>query len=155
MAESLRDVDRDSFGELIEPYRRELHAHCYRMLGSVHDADDALQEALLGAWKGLSGFEGRSSLRSWLYTIATHASLRILEPRAVRARVARVLPPRTLRQRPPRQPALKPLRNLGELDHVAHQAGDPICRRGGTRIAPCPRLGLSPRSRDLVATKGC
>jgi RNA polymerase sigma-70 factor, ECF subfamily len=81
MAESLRGVDRDSFGEFIEPYRRELHAHCYRMLGSTHDADDALQEALLGAWKGLSGFEGRSSLRSWLYTIATHASLRILEGR--------------------------------------------------------------------------
>jgi len=55
------------------------------MLGSVHDADDALQEALLGAWRGLSGFEGRSSLRSWLYTIATHASLRILEARGRRA----------------------------------------------------------------------
>jgi RNA polymerase sigma-70 factor (ECF subfamily) len=81
MAESLREIDQDSFTELVEPYRRELHAHCYRMLGSVHDADDAMQEALLGAWKGLSGFEGRSSLRSWLYTIATNASLRILEGR--------------------------------------------------------------------------
>jgi RNA polymerase sigma-70 factor, ECF subfamily len=81
MKEVLRNVDEDSFAELIEPYRRELHTHCYRMLGSVHDADDALQEALLGAWKGLSGFESRSSLRSWLYTIATHASLRILEGR--------------------------------------------------------------------------
>ena len=81
MTEVLRDVDEDSFAELIEPHRRELHAHCYRMLGSVHDADDALQEALLGAWKGLPGFEGRSSLRSWLYTIATNASLRILEGR--------------------------------------------------------------------------
>jgi RNA polymerase sigma-70 factor, ECF subfamily len=81
MAESLRDVDQDSFAELIEPYRSELHAHCYRMLGSVHDAEDALQETLLGAWKGLAGFEGRSSLRSWLYTIATNASLRILQGR--------------------------------------------------------------------------
>ena len=71
----------DAFAELVEPHRRELHAHCYRMLGSVHDADDALQETLLGAWKGLSAFEGRSSLRSWLYTIATHASLRVLEGR--------------------------------------------------------------------------
>src|SRR5262245_48627243 len=81
MPESLRDVDEETFAELIEPHRRELHAHCYRMLGSVHDADDALQETMLGAWKGLSGFEGRSSLRSWLYTIATNASLRIIEGR--------------------------------------------------------------------------
>ncbi len=63
------------FEAQVAPFRRELHAHCYRMLGSVHDADDALQEALLGAWKGFAGFEGRSSLRSWLYTIATNACL--------------------------------------------------------------------------------
>jgi RNA polymerase sigma-70 factor (TIGR02960 family) len=81
MSEAIRDADEESFAELIEPHRRELHAHCYRMLGSVHDADDALQEALLGAWKGRSGFEGRSSLRSWLYAIATNACLRILEGR--------------------------------------------------------------------------
>ena len=66
--------DRE-FGELVEPFRRELHAHCYRMLGSVYDADDALQETLLRAWRGMKGFEGRSSLRSWLYTIATNACL--------------------------------------------------------------------------------
>ena len=81
MSEAIRDADADSFARLVEPHRRELHAHCYRMLGSVHDADDALQEALVGAWKGRSGFEGRSSLRSWLYTIATNASWRILEGR--------------------------------------------------------------------------
>src|SRR3954470_24577109 len=79
LTQAIRDADETAFAELVEPYRRELHAHCYRMLGSVHDADDALQETLLGAWKGRSGFEGRSSLRSWLYTIATNASLRILE----------------------------------------------------------------------------
>jgi RNA polymerase sigma-70 factor, ECF subfamily len=81
MTEAIRDADEVAFAALIEPYRRGLHAHCYRMLGSVHDADDALQEALLGAWRGRSGFEGRSSLRSWLYAIATNASLRILEGR--------------------------------------------------------------------------
>jgi RNA polymerase sigma factor (sigma-70 family) len=81
MAGAIRDLDARSFAELVEPHRRELHAHCYRMLGSVHDADDALQEALLGAWKGLDGFEGRSSLRSWLFTIATNASLRVLDGR--------------------------------------------------------------------------
>ncbi len=77
-------VDRDSFQELIEPYRAELHAHCYRMLGSVHDAEDALQDALLRAWRGLPRFEGRSSLRSWLYRIATNSCLRLIERRPKR-----------------------------------------------------------------------
>src|SRR6188508_3150495 len=84
MTQVVRGVDADAFAELVAPHRRELHAHCYRMLGSVHDADDALQDALLGAWKGLPRFEGRSSLRSWLYTIATNASLRVIERRPKR-----------------------------------------------------------------------
>jgi RNA polymerase sigma-70 factor (ECF subfamily) len=64
LLEAARGGDEDAFGRLIEPHRRELHAHCYRMLGSVHDAEDALQDALLRAWRGLPAFEGRSSLRS-------------------------------------------------------------------------------------------
>jgi RNA polymerase sigma-70 factor (TIGR02960 family) len=64
--------DGDAFQELTGPYLRELQVHCYRMLGSVQDAEDALQNTLLTAWQGLSGFEGRASLRTWLYKIATH-----------------------------------------------------------------------------------
>jgi RNA polymerase sigma-70 factor (ECF subfamily) len=79
--------DQAAFGRLVEPYRGQLHAHCYRMLGSVHDAEDALQEALLRAWKALGRFEGRSSLRSWLYTIATNTCLN-----AIARRPKRVLP---------------------------------------------------------------
>ena len=60
-----RAGDGDAFGELTEPYRRELHVHCYRMLGSFQDAEDALQDTLLAAWQGLDGFEGRASLRTW------------------------------------------------------------------------------------------
>jgi RNA polymerase sigma-70 factor (ECF subfamily) len=70
-----------SFEELVAPFRAELHAHCYRMLGSVHDADDALQDALVGAWRGLKGFEGRGSLRSWLYRITTNACLQLIAQR--------------------------------------------------------------------------
>jgi RNA polymerase sigma-70 factor (ECF subfamily) len=77
-------VGRDSFQDLIEPFRGELHAHCYRMLGSVHDAEDALQDALLRAWRGLPQFQGRSSLRSWLYRIATNSCLRLIERRPKR-----------------------------------------------------------------------
>jgi RNA polymerase sigma-70 factor, ECF subfamily len=70
-----REGDESAFGELVEAHRAQLRAHAYRMLGSVHDAEDALQEAMLRAWRGLPGFEGRSSVRSWLYSIVTNAAL--------------------------------------------------------------------------------
>src|SRR6266536_2009086 len=73
-----RAGDGDAFRELVEPYRRELQVHCYRMLGSFQDAEDALQEALLAAWQGLSGFDGRASIRRWLYRIATNRCLNAL-----------------------------------------------------------------------------
>ncbi|MFI6494740.1 sigma-70 family RNA polymerase sigma factor [Streptomyces sp. NPDC050564] len=80
-----RDGDDAAFTRLVAPLRRELHAHCYRMLGSTHDADDALQEAMLRAWRGLDRFQGRSSLRAWLYTVATRTCLDAIDRRGRRA----------------------------------------------------------------------
>jgi RNA polymerase sigma-70 factor (ECF subfamily) len=87
LLEAARGGDQGAYERLVEPHRGELHAHCYRMLGSVHDAEDALQEALLRAWRGLPRFEGRSSVRSWLYKIATNTCLD-----AIARRPKRVLP---------------------------------------------------------------
>lgn len=81
-------IDHAEFEARVAPHRRELHAHCYRLLGSIADADDALQDALLGAWRGFAGFEARSSLRAWLYRITTNACLRVIAQRPTR-----VLPP--------------------------------------------------------------
>src|SRR5215469_4377574 len=83
--------DDGAFGELIAPYRRELQVHCYRMLGSLQDAEDVLQETLLAAWQDLPRFERRSSLRTWLYQIATHRCLNAL--RAARRRPQTDWPP--------------------------------------------------------------
>jgi RNA polymerase sigma-70 factor (ECF subfamily) len=84
LLEIAKEGNEDAYRRLVEPHRSELHAHCYRMLGSVQDAEDALQEALVRAWRGLPRFEGRSSLRSWLYRIATNTSLDAIERRPKR-----------------------------------------------------------------------
>ena len=83
--------DADAFGELVGPHRRELEVHCYRILGSASDAEDVLQEALLAAWQGLGSFEGRASVRTWLYRIATSRSLNAL--RSARRRPQADWPP--------------------------------------------------------------
>jgi RNA polymerase sigma-70 factor (ECF subfamily) len=87
LLEAARRGDEHAFRALVEPHQVELQAHCYRMLGSLHDAEDALQDALLRAWRGLPRMEGRGSLRSWLYKIATNACLD-----AIARRPKRVLP---------------------------------------------------------------
>jgi RNA polymerase sigma-70 factor, ECF subfamily len=100
LLDSARGGDEDAFRRIVEPYRGQLHAHCYRMLGSLHDAEDALQDTLLHAWRGLPRFEGRSSFRAWLYRIATNACLD-----ALGRRPKRVLP---IDHGPPRSPDLDP-----------------------------------------------
>jgi RNA polymerase sigma-70 factor, ECF subfamily len=77
-------VDEAEFERLVQPYRRELHAHCYRMLGSLHDTEEAMQEAMLRVWRGLDRLEERSSLRSWLYRIATNTCLDVIGRRKKR-----------------------------------------------------------------------
>jgi RNA polymerase sigma-70 factor (TIGR02960 family) len=100
-----RGGDADAFGELVGPHRRELEVHCYRILGSASDAEDVLQETLLAAWQGLGSFEGRASIRTWLYRIATTRSLNAL--RSARRRPQTDWPP-------PRVHAPEPTR-LGEM----------------------------------------
>jgi RNA polymerase sigma-70 factor (ECF subfamily) len=97
-------VDEAEFERLVGPYRRELHAHCYRMLGSLHDTEEAMQEAMLRAWRGLDRFEERSSLRSWLYRIATNTCLDV-----VARRKKRLLPEEYAPKADPREPPGEPV----------------------------------------------
>jgi RNA polymerase sigma-70 factor (TIGR02960 family) len=122
--------DAAAFERLVATYRRQLHAHCYRMLGSLQDAEDALQETLLGAWRGLRGFEGRSSLRSWLYRVATNACLRLAERR----------PPRHLSS--DRSPVWSDVHDIGDyrdepvwLEPYPSDASDPASPSGSDPAA--------------------
>ncbi|MBI3241891.1 MAG: sigma-70 family RNA polymerase sigma factor [Chloroflexi bacterium] len=99
-----RAGDHNEFSVLAEPYRRELQVHCYRILGSLHDAEDLVQETMLRAWRRLDTFEGRASLRAWLYKIATNACLDALDKRPRRA-----LPPATHPPADPRRPLAPPV----------------------------------------------
>src|SRR5436309_4202670 len=132
-----RAGDEAAFAQLIEPYRRELVAHCYRTLGSIQDAEDAFQETLLRAWRGLARFEGRSSLRSWLYTIATNVCLRAIERRPPRVLPIDYGPPGD-----PHEPVHEPLVELvWMVPYPAEQlvleeslAGPEACRDQRERI---------------------
>lgn len=90
--ERARAGDEQAFTQLVEPHRRELQLHCYRILGSLHDAEDAVQETLVSAWRGLGTFEQRSSLRTWLYQIATHRCLNTIRDSGRRPQSSGALP---------------------------------------------------------------
>jgi RNA polymerase sigma factor (sigma-70 family) len=87
-----RSGDADAFADLTEPHRRELHVHCYRMLGSFDDADDAVQETLLAAWRGLATFQARASVRTWLYRVATNTCLNLARTATRRPQMTEPLP---------------------------------------------------------------
>jgi RNA polymerase sigma-70 factor (ECF subfamily) len=120
LLEAARGGDEGAFRALVEPLRGELHAHCYRMLGSLHDAEDALQDAMLRAWRALARFEGRSSVRSWLYKIATNTCLDVIARRP-----KRVLP---IDYGPPTDPHVGP--------------GEPVIESVWVEPYPDEKLGL-------------
>src|SRR3712207_2111015 len=109
LLDAARNGDEDAFARLVEPHRRELHAHCYRMLGSLHDAEDALQDALLRAWRGLPRFDGRSALGTWLYKIATNACLDALARRPKRVLPIDYGPPAAPGAKEPAEPVSAPV----------------------------------------------
>jgi len=106
-----RAGDQEAFAQLIEPYRKQLLVHCYRILGSFEDAEDMLQETLLRVWKRLSSFEGRASLRVWLYKVATNAALDTLDSRRVRG-----LPKELYARGDPSQPLPSPSQEVNWVE---------------------------------------
>src|SRR5262245_47630177 len=96
-------ASRDRLAAETEPFRRELLAHCYRMTGSAQDAEDLVQETYLRAWRSYGGFQGRSSIRSWLHKIATNVCLTALEPRRMRVLPSGLTGPYDGPERPPTQ----------------------------------------------------
>jgi RNA polymerase sigma-70 factor, ECF subfamily len=140
--------DGEAFRALTEPHRRALHVHCYRMLGSVHDADDAVQETMLRAWRRLDTYAGRASVRAWLFGIATHACLD-----ALRQRSRRVLPPAVAAAADPEAIPAPPL-ELAWLEPYPDRLLDPaeaLDEREGIRLAFVAAVHhLPPRQRAAL-----
>ncbi|HEY4020607.1 MAG TPA: sigma-70 family RNA polymerase sigma factor [Pseudonocardiaceae bacterium] len=142
------------FATVAEPFRSELLAHCYRLLGSIHDAEDLVQETYLRAWRGFGGFEGRSSVRRWLYKIATMACLTALETRARRPLPSGLAAPSddhrvAVAERDPSVPWLEPA-----PDNL-FGAGDPaaiVAARAGIRLAFIAALQFLPARQRAVLT---
>ena len=128
-----QEGDEQAFERLVAEHRNEPPAHCYRLLGSLDDADEALQETTLAAWRGLGGFEQRSSLRTWPYRIATNCCLRLMSKR----------PKRVLSW--DREPARSPTDDLGE------PVTEPIGEGAGARRRRHPQLGSRTTWHGLLA----
>src|SRR3954470_24758908 len=143
LLDAARAGDENAYQLLVEPHRRELRAHCYRMLGSRADAEDAVQEALLRAWRGLPRFEGRSSLRSWLYRIATNVCLKAIERRPRRVLPVDFGPPGD-----PHDPAERPLTESAWIDPYPDEA---VEQRESVELAFVAALQhLAPRQRAVL-----
>jgi RNA polymerase sigma-70 factor (TIGR02960 family) len=151
-----RARDEEAFRELIDPHRRELQLHCYRILGSLQDAEDVVQETLLAAWQALDRFEGRSSLRTWLYRIATNRCLNALRDRGRRPRAVdpMVKPPEPTRRTEPTW--LDPYPDT-LLDSVAETSPGPAVRyevREAVALAFVSALQhLPPRQRVVLVLR--
>jgi RNA polymerase sigma-70 factor (ECF subfamily) len=148
LLEAARAGDERAFAELVVPHRRELTVHCYRMLASADDADDALQETLLAAWRSLATFEGRSSLRAWLYRIATNVCLRMAERRP-----ARVLSFDAGPARDPLGDLGDPRADAGWLGPLVESADDPaelLSRRETIELAYIAALQHLPANQRAV-----
>jgi RNA polymerase sigma-70 factor (TIGR02960 family) len=152
--------DEAAFGELVDPYRRELQVHCYRIVGSVQDAEDLVQETLLAAWRSLGRFEGRASLRSWLYRIATNRSLNALRDRGRRLPELPAPPPEAPEPPEPsrlREPAwLEPYPDalLEEIADQTHEPGARYEAREAVGLAFIAGLQrLPPRQRAVLVLR--
>ena len=151
-----RAGDEEAFREITEPHRRELQLHCYRILGSLQDAEDQVQETLLAAWRGLEAFEGRASVRSWLYRIATNRCLNALRDRSRRPQEVQAM-----------SEALPPTRQIEPvwvepypdvlLEDIADRTQEPAARyeaRESTELAFIVALqGLPPRQRAALVLR--